>query len=947
MSLFAAQDFIAKWDRATLNERATAQEHFIDLCRLLGVPTPNEADPAGSFYRFEKPLTKSGGKAGFADVWRRDRFAWEYKTKGKYPNLQAAYQQLLLYKGDLDNPPVLVACDIATYEVHVDFTGHKSRVERFVNADLANTSTRELLRAVFTDPEQLRPVERVETITEQAAARFAQVAQFLERRGFAPSAIAPFFMKILFGLFAEDIHLLPAQLMSQNIRQAIMKPAEFPDRARALFRAMREGSYFGTERVPQFNGGLFDDDDVLPLNADELQFLADAARLDWSQVEPAIFGTLFERSLDPAKRAQLGAHYTSRSDILLIVEPVLMTPLRRRWAAVHAEVEALRPQWEAATGVSKQQLRGQLEGKLLDFMVELSKVRVLDPACGSGNFLYVALNQLKDLEKEVVNYAAGAGLTVPELGVSPAQLYGIEKNPFAAELAQVVVWIGYLQWKRTNGFWDVHEPILQTLHTIENRDAILEIGEDGKAHEPVWPEADVIVGNPPFLGTKKLRGELGKDYVTALHHLYNNRIPGFSDLVCYWFEKARAEIQNAKVKRSGLLATNSVRLGENRRVLERIKSSGDIFFAHADLPWVLEGATVRISMVGFDNGLEIEKFLDGRMVNNINPDLTASEFEITSAKVLSENKNLAFLGAVKGGSFDIPENIAFEMLQDESNQEGVSNKDVVKKAINAIDIVRLNRRYWIVDFGVDMPLEVARKYIKPFEYVERVVKPERERGKPSRSEWWLHMRPGVSMRNAIGGLQRYIGTPTVSKHRVFVWLQPDILPTHLVVAIARTDDYFFGVLHSRLHELWSIRLGTSLGIGNDPRYTPTTTFETYPFPWPPGQEPADDPRVVAIAEAAQRLVELRDAWLNEAGLDAQALKKRTLTNLYNARPDWLDQAHRQLDQAVLDAYGWPRDIADEEILSRLLALNLERAAAGGAAPATAAEDEEDGGEERE
>jgi hypothetical protein len=406
----AVQAFIQHWEQVELNEKAVAQSHFNALCRLLGLKGPVEADPKGQFFRFEKPLTKSGGSAGFADVWYKDRFAWEYKTKGKYPDLRAAYQQLLLYKEDLDNPPVLVACDIATYEVHIAFTGYPTKVHRFTNADLQNASARELLRQVFTDPEQLRPVERTETITEKVAGRFADVAQFLERRTFAPMQIASFFMKVLFALFAEDIKLLPAELMSNSLKQSIRTPEEFPERARALFRAMREGGYFGLDKVPQFDGWLFADDEVLPLNADELQYLADAARQDWSAVEPAIFGTLFERSLDPSKRAQLGAHYTSRDDILLIVEPVLMAPLRREWQTVKTGVEALRAQWEAA-GLSanrQRQLQGVAEGMLLDVIERLAQVRVLDAACGSGNFLYVALNELKNLEKEIWAYAGGA-----------------------------------------------------------------------------------------------------------------------------------------------------------------------------------------------------------------------------------------------------------------------------------------------------------------------------------------------------------------------------------------------------------------------------------------------------------------------------------------------------------------------------------------------------------
>lgn len=686
---------------------------------------------------------------------------------------------------------------------------------------------------------------------------------------------------------------------------------------------MRDGGYFGLHWIPRFNGGLFDDNEVLALNTDEIQLLYDTARLDWGQVEPSIFGTVFERSFDPRQRAQLGAHYTHKDDILLLVEPVLMAPLRREWSEIKQCVEALHVQWEPIAGNARRKLQGDAEGLILTFMERLAHTKVLDPACGSGNFLYVSLAQLKDLEKEVRTYAAGVGLPEPELGVTPAQFYGIEKNLVAAQLARIVVWIGYLQWQRTNGFWETEEPILQSLDTIQCRDAILGVDLHGNFKEPDWPEADVIVGNPPFLGTKKLKGELGTTYVTALHSLYSQRIPGFSDLVCYWFERSRTEMLTGRAKRVGLLATNSIRLGENRRVLEHIKEAGDIFFAYSDLPWTLDGAAVRISMVGFDNGMEVIHELDGKLVKDINPDLTSGGFTIKNVKPLIENASIAFLGDVKGGSFDIPHESAQEMLHD-NNPHGCLNSDVLKRTANADDITKKWRNYWLIDFGTNMSLDEARRYVKPFQYVETVVKPEREKGKPSRSEWWLHMRPGPSMRKAITSLPRYIATPALSKHRLFVWFTPDILPTHAVIVFGRSDDYFFGVLHSRLHELWSLRMGSSLE--DRPRYTPTTTFETYPFPWYPGKEPIDDPRVQAIAIAARELVTQRDAWLNPTEVWGIDFNKRTLTNLYNQRPDWLTEAHQRLDAAVFNAYGWPHDLSDEEILARLLALNLERAA---------------------
>lgn len=858
------QQFIAHWEKVELNERAVAQSHFNALCHLLGLKGPVEADPKGKFFRFEKPLTKAGGAAGYADVWYRDRFAVEYKTKGKYPTLRDAYLQLLLYKDDLDNPPVLVACDIANYEVHVAFTGYPSRVYNFTNRDLENQQFRDLLRKAFTAPEELRPVEQADTITRTVAERFAKVAQMLQDRKYAPTEIAHFFMKLLFALFAEDIKLLPAELMSKSIKQAVMNPLEFPDRARDLFRKMREGGYFGMDRVPKFNGWLFNDDEVIALNADELTFLADAARYDWAAVEPAIFGTLFERSLDPSKRAQLGAHYTSRDDILLIVRPVLMDPLLREWEALKAEVETLQTQWEATEGNARKSLQRRAEGKLLDFVERLKGIKVLDPACGSGNFLYVALTELKNLEKAVWSYAGGLGLDQPDLGVSPAQLYGIEKSPFAAELAQVVVWIGYLQWMRTNGFLEgwPKEPVLQTLHTIENRDAILAVDLNGQPAEPEWPEADVIVGNPPFLGIRKMREELGNTYVEALRHLYADRLPPSIDLVCYWFEKARALIEVGITTKAGLLATSSIRGGSNRTVLRRIKETGDIFFAYSTRPWVLEGATLSVSMIGFDKGLEVKKYLDGKPALFIDASLSTTN-DATQIKRLVENFHISYQGTAQVGPFEIDEAAARAMLASHDNTSSRLNSDVIKPSLNGLDIVQRPRNMWTIDFGTDMTLDEAALYKQPFEYVKTNVKPMRDsvRRKNHRERWWLFAEARPGMRRAINPLRRYIATPWIARHRVFVWVSTKVIPS-LVVVIAREDNYFLGVLQAQPHLLWSLRMGTSLD--DRPRYTTSTCFQTYPFPWAPGTEPSEDadPKVKAIADAARELVRLRDEWLN-------------------------------------------------------------------------------------
>jgi type II restriction/modification system DNA methylase subunit YeeA len=373
-----------------------------------------------------------------------------------------------------------------------------------------------------------------------------------------------------------------------------------------------------------------------------------------------------------------------------------------------------------------------------------------------------------------------------------------------------------------------------------------------------------------------------------------------------------------------LLATQGIRGGANRKVLERIKETGDIFWAQSDRDWILDGAAVHVSMIGFDNGSEWFHMLNDTPVSAINADLT-SALDLTIAKLLQENTGLSFMGDTKGGAFDITNDVAMKMINAPLNPNGHPNSDVLRPWINGMDLTGRPRGMWIIDFAVDMSEEEAALYEAPFAYLLKHVKPIRLSSRTTRMEWWLHERPRPEMRAAIAQLPRYIVTPRVSKYRLFIWVSTNTLADSATIAIARDDDYFFGVLHSKVHELWARRKGTQLREAESGfRYTPTTTFETFPFPWPPNKESKDDLRVKAIAQAARDLIEKRDAWLNPEGATETELKKRTLTNLYNQRPTWLDLAHRKLDDAVLDAYGWPHDLSDQEILSRLLALNLQR-----------------------
>lgn len=934
-------EFVAKWKGVTRSERAASQSHFIDICRMLDVAAPLDADPHGDWYAFEKgaeqifiddPDAEPGD--GFADVWKREHFAWEYK--GKRKNLEAAYKQLLRYRESLENPPLLVVCDLDRFEVHTNFTGTIKQKREFdldaLKAEPAKWMG--VLRAVLTDPEQLRPEVSPEKLTEHAAGEFVKLADQLRGRDHDPHAVAHFLSKLLFCLFAEDAGLLPRGLIEKLAENHRLKPERFNSALQDLFAAMtKSGGTFGAEVIEWFNGGLFDSDEVLPLETDEIDLLRWVGVLDWSQIEPAIFGTLFERLLDPDKRGQLGAHYTDKESIDRVVQPVLIDPLRREFEAMKGRVLKLLEKKKPEGGAARPKTvrpGGRVRAPSVagakdfhDFLERLRSIRVLDPACGSGNFLYVALRELKNLEREAIEWGSlHLGLTeVPR--VDPSVLLGIEINDYAAELARVTIWIGEIQWMLQNGFSYLKDPILQPLDNILNQDALLSYDEDGKAHEAEWPEAEFIIGNPPFLGSRLLRRHLGSEYVEDLFKVFRDRVPGAADLVVYWHEKARALVEEGRAQRVGLLATQGIRGGASRRVLDRIKKSGDIFMAWSDERWVVEGAAVQVSIIGFDDGSETSRILDGAEVTEINPDLTTG-VDLTAAVPLVESMGIAFYGDVKAGPFDISDELATLMLK-EPNPDGRSNKDVIKPWINATDIVGRPRNKWVIDFGVDMSLDEAAKYEAPFEHVKEHVKPVRDQVRRARYRdyWWLHAEPVVGMREAIAPLPRFIVTPQTSKHRLFAWVTGETIPDHAVVVIARADDYMFGVLHSRFHELWARRKGTQLREAESgARYTPTTTVETFPFPLPTSEGEGE------IGSLAAELAQRRADWINPPDISSASLETRTLTNLYNEPPTWLLQLHEKLNAAVAAAYGWLADLTDDEILERLLALNLERAGGG-------------------
>lgn len=941
--------FITKWKSAELTERAAAQSHFIDLCRMLGEPAPTDVDPKGEWYAFERGATKTTGGEGWADVWKRGHFGWEYK--GRRKDLNAAFAQLQQYALALENPPLLVVSDMDQFRVHTNWTNSVSKKYDFKLEDLRDAHVREQLKWVFIDPERLKPGKTRQALTEEAAAEFAKLAQRLRDRGHDPEIVAHFINRLVFCMFAEDVDLLPNGMFKRMLEHAASAPQQFQELARDLFKAMQSGGRVGFEQVAWFNGGLFNDDTALPLDADDLKIALGAARLDWAEVDPSILGTLFERGLDPGKRSQLGAHYTDREKIMMIVNPVIVQPWLSEWETAKKTIgTSIEKSRSAKSASARTKAHDQAVSDYRAFLNKLRAFRVLDPACGSGNFLYLALLALKDIEHRISIEAEAMGLQREFSQVGPASVKGIEINGYAAELARVSVWIGEIQWMRRNGFGVSDRPVLKPLDHIECRDALL--SQDGI--QATWPACDVIIGNPPFLGASKILSEFGEKYTLALRAAWNGQVPGFADLVTYWFAKAWSEMQFGGVARAGLVATNSIRGGVSREVLKPIVDGGRIFDAWADEPWTVDGAAVRVSLICFDKLKSTDTRLDGKPAGKVLADLTSNEggFDLTKAASLAENKGICAYGSQEKGSFEIDGSVARNLLA-LPNPHGKPNSDVVKRAINAMQVTRRRGDGWVIDFGLNMAEREAALYEKPFEIVLRQVMPERKgrRDAGQAKRWWLHARPSPVYRATVTRFARYIVSPAVSKHRLFVWLTPLELADHQLLVFGRDDDTTFGILHSRFHEAWALRMGTFLGVGNDPRYTPSTTFETFPFPQGlspniPAAQYADDPGAKAIAASAARLNELRENWLNPPALvkrvpeavpgfpdlilpvdddAALVLKKRTLTNLYNERPTWLVNAHAELDASVAAAYGWPADISEEDALARLVILNQQRA----------------------
>ena len=894
--------FINKWMSVQFGEKQAAQEMFLDICRMVGHATPGDyGNPAA--FTFEKWVP-----GGFADAYLEERFGWEFK--GSDGDLDGAMTQLLRYQVHLKTPPLLIVSSFRSIRIQTNFPGMVTTRHDIALPELAEPEKLQLLRSAFFAPGDLRPERSVEEVTRETADLFRDIVADMEAHNEDPERLARYLNQIVFCLYAEDAGLLPDKLFTQIVSREYRDPASFNRAMGGLFERMAVGGMFGAAEIPWFNGDLFEAADTVELSPAALQRLGEAAKKNWNGIEPSIFGTLFERALDASKRSQLGAHYTGAEDIMLVVEPVVLEPLRREWETAKGEIG------DYLADGDKEKARRRLE----DYRSRLAGVKVLDPACGSGNFLYIALRSLLDLERQAIDFAAVQGWEGLTPLVKPNQMQGLEINSYAAELARTALWIGYIQWHQANGFEYVQEPILTPLDTVRQGDAILDLTDPDNPKEPEWPAADFVIGNPPFLGRRSWNKNFERSYIDDVDTAYKSALKRSSDLCCYWFELARQQIANGKAKRAGLLATQNIRSVYSRGVLERITESGGIFMAYPDRDWLLDGASVHVSIIGFDDGSQTSKTVDGEPVDHIFANLEP-QVDLVAARKLPANAGIAFRGP-STSPFDIPGDVAAKFLAAVGNPNRKPNSDVVVPVRNGQDLSSRPRGYYTIAFG-DRSLAEAAAYEAPFELAKQAAE---QAGLDLTGNYWQSRQPARNMTAALAGLPRYIAHSVTAKHLTFVWVEAGTICNNATNVFARADDYFFGVLHSRIHNLWARAMGPQLRDKESAsRYIPTACFWTFPFP-----EPTEGQRA-AIAEAAVNLDELRGNWLEPAveegkvGLTEEERKGRTLTNLYNQSPSWLVNAHQELDAAVAAAYGWAADLAEQEVLGRLLGLNLERA----------------------
>lgn len=1038
------EKFIARWQGKDGSEKANYQLFLTELCHLLTVeiPQPATADNQINSYVFERrvDMTDSKGKStpGFIDLYKRDCFVLEAKsTKKKQGSggldmaLERAYNQADGYIKNLPQyekkPPFLIVTDVghvlqlyseftcsgSTYTAFPDSHSHRIRLD-----DLRQPHILERLRLIWLDPHSLDLAKKAALVTSEIAKHLAELAKSLEQQ-YDAEVVASFLMRCLFSMFAEDVGLLPADSFKSLLERLKDKPASCAPALQNLWNLMDKGGYdSGTmETIKRFNGGLFAHATALALSKPQIELLLQAAQADWRFVEPAIFGTLLERALNPKERHKLGAHYTPRAYVERLVFPTVIDPLRQAWKDVQA----------AAVLLAKQAGKGKKQAKLKEavevvrqFHQQLCHLRILDPACGSGNFLYVTLEHLKKLEGEIFNFLDDLGFTQGQLemegvSVNPQQFLGLEVNPRAARIAEMVLWIGYLQWHfRTHGNVAPAEPILRDFHNIECRDAVLAweaiepVLDDGgqqvtrwdgvtmKVHpvtgkdvpdesarvgvvryvgarKAMWPKADFIVGNPPFIGNKRMRTVLGDGYVDALRSTWVD-VPDSADFVMYWWHQAAETVRTGQAKRFGFITTNSLRQTFNRRVVQahlEAKEPLSIIFAIPDHPWVdsADGAAVRIAMTTGTGGNSLGKLQQVLTETQISLDEIQVDLSTVNGKLFADLRIGANISAVttlesNSGISNrgvIPHGEGMTLTYEEAQAVGLGTIANIDKHLkdyrNGKDIMQIPRNIKVIDLYPLKEHEVRQKFPALYQWLVDRVKPERlqNKDKSLRENWWLHRRNNEDMRKSLKDLIRYIATVQTAKHRAFVFLAASILPDDKLIAIGLEDAFYLGVLSSRLHVIWSLASGSRLGVGNDPVYNKSMCFDAFPFP------DATETQKANIRALAEQLDTHRKRQQTQH-------PNLTLTNMYNVLEKLrtgevlnakekithqqglitlLKELHDNLDRAVFDAYGWndlaPRLVgkagattpfvdktddqtqAEEELLTRLVALNAHRA----------------------
>ena len=1015
--------FIRRWSKLEGGaERANYAMFLTELCALIGVPSPDPAgaDVRNNNYVFERAVRPRASDALTApkriDLYKRDAFILEAKqsrlpgAKNALPGqlsmlpdepeqlgrrsassrwdvmMQNARKQaegyVFLLDADHAAPPFILTCDVGhCFELYADFTGTGRAYGQFPDRkgyriyleDLRKEEVRGLLKTIWTDPHSLDPTKQSARVTRDIAARLAAVSKRLEDNGANAEHVAHFLMRCLFTMFAEDTDLLPRGSFRQLLEKSVADPRHFPHRLKQLWRDMDTGAEFSAiidARVRHFNGGLFSDTMVFELGQAEISELLAAASADWTQVDPAIFGALLEQALDKEERKRLGAHYTPRSYVQRLVDVTVMEPLRADWEAALTKAQAAKDAAKDADAVEI----------VRAFHHQLCTTRVLDPACGTGNFLYVTLELMKKLEGEVIQTLSALGdrqasLAIAGESVDPHQFLGLELNPRAAAIAELVIWIGYLQWHYRNHESHPAEPILKAFKNINfgnhaGYDAVLTwdgyplpsvIEKHGKRVEtypnprrPDWPEAEFIVGNPPFIGGKDLRSRMEPGYAEALWAAHKD-MNDSADFVMYWWDRA-AEIlgrKKSKTRRMGFVTTNSISQPFQRRVMERhlnAKAPISLIFAVPDHPWTKaskDSAAVRISMtvaqagsregqlweVVQESGLDTdEPSLAFKVIlGQINSDLSAG-VDVTKAAALRSNEGLCSPGVKLHGS-------GFIVTPNEAERLGLGRRPGLEQHVrpyrNGRDLTSRPRGVMVIDlFGLG-EAEVRQNYPEIYQHLILSVKPERDLNNRVvyRENWWIFGEPRRELRPALEELVRYVVTIETSKHRTFQFLGTETIPDNMLVVVATDDAAVLAILSSRLHTTWAQILGGWLGYGNDPRYTKSRCFDPFPFP---DLSEALKIRLRALGEeldATRKRVQAEHPDLTLTGLYNVLEKIRASAALTPADEDVkqrgrvliLKELHDQIDAATAQAYGWPVDLTDEEILERLVALNAERA----------------------